>query len=479
VKPQIICHQKKVYTTACCLLMIGCSGLPSTHSYIAPAVRVPLIAEHYQSDAMPKAQNPHKSDSVIGKDGLGQSSNPSLLKAINAALANNHSIIEQRALFSQALQRSIIADADQELSLNLSASNSLKTSNSSHSASASFDLALNGSWQFDIWGELDKKSKAAHYTLAQAKASLQYAEQSLIADITTAWYQLIYQQQRQQLIIEQQQNTDNQRQTIEFSYSKGLSDISDVYLARANLDSAKLRTSSGAQALSNTARQLQLLIGQYPSGNLRIAGNFASLSINFKLGVPANLLKNRADLNSSWLAVMAQDATTASNYAKQFPSFNLSGALSLSSAKLSDLMSQNLAWSLLANISQSILDGGKTTANYRLARAVLIEREQEYLQVLQSAFSEIETLIEAQHAIEEQWQLNSQILKNSELSLEQISAQYQNGIANYQQVLNLQQQLFDDQKDQLLLNMQRIENRVELLLSLGNPNDINHTTESK
>jgi outer membrane protein TolC len=476
----MICKRNICYITLCSVFLAGCSMAPST-SYIAESTKSPLLPEQYQAEnvASTEAVKEEVSEKIIDSDGLGQSTNTALLNAINTALVNSHGILKQRAIFAQALQRSIVSDADQGLNLNLNGSSSIKTSNKSNASTTSFDLALNASWQLDIWGELNAQSKAAHYDLAKAKSSLIHAEHTLIADITTAWYQLVYQQKRQQLVLEQQQNTNNQLQAIEYAYRQGLSDIADVYLARANLDSAKSKTSSGTQTLFSTARQLQLLLGQYPNGRLRITGELPYLSNDFELGVPANLLKNRADLNSSWLAVLAQDATAASHYAKQFPSFNLSGALSLSAAKLSDLFSQNLAWNLLANASQAVLDQGKSKANFALARAVLIEREQEYLQVLQNAFSEIESLIQAQTAIAEQWRLNGQILKNSELSLEQISAQYKNGIANYQQVLSLQQQLFDDQNQQLSLHIEKIQNQIELLLALGKPTDINNKSESK
>jgi len=476
----MICKRNIWYITLCSVFLAGCSMAPST-SYIAVSTKSPLLPEQYQAESLANTAVAEEevSEKNIDSDGLGQSTNTALLTAIDTALMNNHGILEQRAIFEQALQRSIVSDADQGLNLNLNGSHSIKTSNASNASTTSFDLALNASWKLDIWGELNAQSKAAHYDLAKAKSSLLHTEHTLIADITAAWYQLIYQQRRQQLVLEQQQNTNNQLQAIEYAYRQGLSNIADVYLARANLDSAKSKTSSGTQTLFSTARQLQLLLGQYPNGRLRITGELPYLSNDFELGVPANLLKNRADLNSSWLAVLAQDATAASHYAKQFPSFNLSGALSLSAARLSDLFSQNLAWNLLTNASQAVLDQGKSKANFALARAVLIEREQEYLQVLQNAFSEIETLIQAQTAITEQWRLNGQVLKNSELSLEQISAQYKNGMANYQQVLSLQQQLFDDQNQQLSLHIEKIQNQIELLLALGKSTDINNKSESK
>ena len=468
-------------TLLCCALISGCTSLPSQHkSAISASSLEPVIAAQFNTVETQRTFAAQNSTSLpLYFDGLGQKTHPLLNKAILTALADNHSIIEQRALFAQAEQRRIISDANLGFVLSLSTANAIATSTASNASTNSNSLSLKGSLEIDVWGKLDAQSRAAQYDLASAKANLRQSEQNLIANITGAWYQLIHQQKLHQLVIEQQQNTDNQQLAIEESYQKGLSDISDVYLARGNSDIAETSTINAADSLFAAARKLQLLLAQYPNGELRIAGELTQLSINYTLGIPANLLTNRADLTASWLAILAQDASVASTYAEQFPSFMLSGDLSLSSAKLSQLFSQNLAWSLLASISQSLVDNGKKAATYQLSRAVLIEREQEYLQALQQSFSQVEGLIDSEKSIAKQVQLNRQILEYAELSLAQIKAQYRNGIANYQQVLSLQHQLFENQKGQLSLQLQQIENRIELLLALGSPDHKIHYPEFK
>lgn len=473
IPPTVTNFRSIITLTLCVVILSGCSSLINKPlSSISKNSRAPNVAKAFNSDAKQTHDDLSASKiTPVPRDGLAQNDNKVLNLAIGGALMSNHRLIEQRALLSQAIQRSIISDAEQGFNLNAKASSSLATNSTTSNSAQNFNLALNGSWQMDVWGALNNTSKAAHYQVAQSKAQLKHTQQQLIGDITRRWYQLIFWQQTHQLVLEQQQNTADQSAAVESSYRQGLNGVGDVYLARANLDSARSRRSQAGQSLSSAARDLQLLLGQYPNGQLRIEGVLPRLSAPPTLGVPADLLKNRADINNSWLAILAQDASVASSYAAQFPRFSLSGSLSLSQARLTDLFSQNIAWSLLSNISKTLLDGGRQKATYQLSKALLIEREQEYLQVLQQAFSEVESIIEAEQSLAEQWQLNAQVLKNTTLSYQQITIEYQHGIANYQQVLNLQQQLFDDQKNQLSLDMQKIENRIALLLALGSPSD--------
>ena len=457
------------------LALSGCANIlpglqPVIPSSIDPATVQPNTATQYQAAVTP-AQNPQpqqqSSPLELPLDGLGQMHNSALNLAIAQALQQNHGIRQQRAVHQQALQQDIINNAELRFNLSLEAASSYGSSSQSARASSDFDLKLKANLPVSLWGELDQLAKASSYQLAISTATLKRSQQQLVADITSAWYQLMFAEKVFELSQQQQHNTQLQLDAIESSYRQGLSQSLDVYLARGNIDLARTRTLEKQQSLSQASRKLELLLAKYPSGKLTVAQQLPNLVDNYRLGVPADLLLRRADLNSRWLGVLVEDAKVAANYAQQFPQFNLTGNLSLSSARLSDLFSQNIAWSLLGNLSQSLFDNGKQQALYQQSRAKLIETEQQYLGALQAAFSEVETLLQSQNSLQRQWLLNQQLLSNAQLSYERVKIQYQNGIANYQQVLSLQQRIFDSQLASLQLQLQRIDNQIELILAIG------------
>jgi outer membrane protein TolC len=454
-------------------LLAGCGSVP-TDSSIAQSTVKPEIATAYASkQSLKKIDFARKQahPDLWATDGLGLTSNIPLSHAIAQALLDNHTIKEYQALVAQAHSQVIVSKANQGFNLDLSNTSNLQSSGLSSSLSSNtdqkYDLSLQGSWNPDIWGDLSAQSKASQLQLARAQANLKRAKQQLVADITDAWYQLIYQQKQFDLSTSEQSNTQDQLAAIEFAYNQGLNNSLDVYLARTNLENARSNTVANQQALSEASRSLELLFAVYPSGKLSLQGELAKTDSDVALGVPSNLLRNRSDLNSRWLNVLIEDANVASRYAQQFPQLNLTGNLSLTASRLSDLFKQNLAWSLLASVNQALIDNGKKEALYDSAKAALIISEQQYLQALKSAFNEVENLLDNRNTITEQWRLNKLALINTELSLEQVNFQYQNGIANYQQVLDIQQQLFERQKSHLDFNMQLITNRIALLLALG------------
>lgn len=460
--------------------LTGCANWISQESYISNTVANPTPPAEYNSQSTPLVQaSPTLSIDTVEHDGLNQQSNLHLRTQISLALVNNPSIKSQQALVDQARQQKIIVAAEQGLNLSVNNANSIRTSSQSSVANKNFDLALQGTWKADAWGSLSAQSRVAQYQLDQSLVNLQHSQNKLIADITSAWYQLIYHQKLLSLVIEQQTNTAQQLSAIETSYQRGLNQSLDVYLARGDLESAKSATLSQRQNLATASRKLELLLVNYPSGKLLIDAALPKLDNSFNLGIPADLLQKRTDLQSRWLSILIEDARAASSYAAQFPQFSLTGNLSLSSAKLADIFEQNLAWSLISNASQSLFDNGKKEAAHRQAKAKLANAEQQYLQTLQNAFSEVEGLLSLEKSLAEQAPLNQLALKNSQLSYEQVNVQYQNGIANFQQVLNVQQQLYNHQKSQLDLKMKRIDNRISLLLALGGTHSSSNLTETQ
>ena len=455
----------------CCLVVLpGCSAIgDNLASSISKEALQPTLAATFQPPALASLDGIKVAVNLEKPivDGLQQTDNSALVAAISFALVNNHRLKELNALVMQAEQQLIITRAGQSFSVALNNKNSITQSADSSARIDRFDLSLDSSLPVDLWGAIDANNKAARIQLAIAQANLNHSRRELISNITSAWYQVAFNQKYLVLGLSQEKNINDQLAAVDSAYRQGLKQSLDVYLARENLDNVRSRNVQRRQDLANVTRDLQQLLAKYPSGNLIISGTMPIIEDDYRLGVPAELLQARADLNSKWLAVLKQDSNVANKYAQQFPQLTLSGSVSLTAARLSDLFKQNLAWSLMTGLSQTLFDNGQQKALYNQAKAQLIEREQQYLQALQSAFKQVETLISAEQSYQRQNRLNSQALKHAQLANSQVLIQYNNGIADYQQVLSIQSRLFDRQQALLELQMRMIRTRVDLLLALG------------
>ena len=153
---------------------------------------------------------------------------------------------------------------------------------------------------------------------------------------------------------------------------------------------------------------------------------------------------------------------------QRFPSLNLTASLSDTTDRVSDLFSpSSLAWSLLGSISAPIFNGGRLKANEEIARLNSQKQEQQYLQTLYDAFSDVENAITLQQSLKAQYTSTLEAQENA-LAAEQLSfEQYQSGLVSYTTVLDAQGRSFDAQSSLISIKNQLIANRVNLHLALG------------
>ncbi|MGB1239493.1 MAG: TolC family protein, partial [Pseudomonadales bacterium] len=450
----------KLHITLLCaaLGLAGCTGI-APQSAIDPSTAQPPSQTQWSNRTTPVHSAPSTSpwESTFTSPALGA--------AISRALSTNRDLIAQRASVERARQQLIITGAARQLN----ASSTLQSSRTKSTAgvNTAIDLSLNLQLTLDVWGKLSHEQQAAQLDLASAQAQLRRTQFSLQAQITDTWYRVVADNALLSLLTSRQKNLQAQLSGVQSSYRRGLASALDIYLARNDVQSAHTQVVTQRQTLHDNSRALQRLLGDYPSGNIEVDDTLAHIEDDFSPGVPASLMQRRADLTALWLDVLAQDKRIAASYLDRFPQFTLQGNTSVSSAQLSNLLQQNVAWSLLSTVTQTLFDGGRKEAANAQAKATLIEREQAYLKALDSALSDVEGALKRERTVQQRSALNLQALENAQLAEQQVQNQYANGLADFTQVLSVQRTLYDAQQQVISLQQQRVANRIALISALG------------
>jgi multidrug efflux system outer membrane protein len=127
----------------------------------------------------------------------------------------------------------------------------------------------------------------------------------------------------------------------------------------------------------------------------------------------------------------------------------------------------NNIWSLAANLTRPILDGGKIKSQIERAEAQREEARNLYVQTALQAFAEVETALAAEaFLVAQETALRAAVTEASEaqtLALED----YQAGLAEILTVLESQRRVFDAKRSLLELQNIRLQNRIDLYLALG------------
>ncbi|MDX2368395.1 MAG: TolC family protein, partial [Colwellia sp.] len=355
---------------------------------------------------LPLPQNWHNSNQALAVEHnwLSQLDNPQVHQLVKKALAANHQFAMQAYALEISEQQLIVSGSQLWPELDLAFRSGRNKDNQTDSYSNSNSVNLNLSYEVDIWGKLSDADRLSNYNYLAQKSSFEQYKQQLVVNVLTTWFSVI---EAEKLLTLYRSRVDNSQQNlaiIESGYISGLTAALDVYLTRNDLNNELTRVSEQETVKTKLIRQLELLIGEYPKGELLVNANLPLLTNDIPVGLPSELISRKPALKASWYQLLSQDAGLAYAHKQRFPSIVLSGSVGDSTADIGDLLSgSSLAWSLLGSISAPIFNAGRLKANEEKARLELKQGEQLYLDTLYDAFSDVENAITTEKSLKQRY----------------------------------------------------------------------------
>lgn len=408
-----------------------------------------------------------------------QSFNDPLLQSwVELAITDNINLEETRYRLEAANQQRKISAAGLWPALNLGGSAQRTKTNADNSVSGSaaydnnYSVSGNVSWELDLWGKLYDTYKAADLRWQAEQFAFQASRISLAGQVIKTWYDVVASQNLADLLQQRVTNLETNLDIIGSGYRQGIYRALDIYLARSDLASERSNLTAQQELTREATRQLQLLLGDYPSGimeqtttqPLSLPDTVALQSMT----ISTNSVRHRYDLQTSFLELAAADKELAAAHKARFPSFNISASAGDSGNDYKNLFdSSSLAWNLLGNLTQPVFAGGKLKAQEQQSLAELRQKEQQYLQKLQMAFSEIEQALSNDGALRERLNQLNLSKVDAEAAENLAFDEYRQGLQNYTAVLEAQRRAFAVRSSVINLRKQLLQNRVNIFLALG------------
>jgi len=325
------------------------------------------------------------------------------------------------------------------------------------------------SWEADIWGKLSSAKRAALASLLQSDAYKRAVQTQLVSDIATNYYLLMSYDEQLRITEKTVENRKKEVETIKILKESNVVTGAAVVQSEANRYSVEITIPDLKQNIRETENTLSILLGKNPDTIFRSSLYQQNVITNLAIGVPAQLLANRPDVQQAEFQL--RNSFEMVNVARTYfyPSFTITGSTGFSATSLKQLFDPV---SFFANITggllQPIFDQGINKQRLAVAQA----NQEEYLNTFKKtilvAGQEVSNALYSYQAAVEK-----QSLRGNEISFLEKSVDYTKQLleyssaTNYTDVLTSEQNLLSAQLSSINDKLQQLTAMVNLYRSLG------------
>ncbi|HVE08741.1 MAG TPA: efflux transporter outer membrane subunit [Paraburkholderia sp.] len=459
------------------LVALTTSGCMVGPDYQRPQVAVPATWHELPgwTEAQPAAAEGPKGDWWTVFD------DPLLNELEPQVAVSNQTVRQSYANYQQAIAEVRIARANLFPTIGVQGSLTRERSPTSTTGSSAFlpsgsgarinnggSLEGSASWTVDLWGQVRRTieenaatAQASEATLANATLSEQIALANAVIDlrITDANIDLLTQTVeafREFLRVVTEQDR------------AGTVPPSNLVSARTQLESAQASLIALGVSRAQFQHAIAVLVGKNP-GEIVVPHSSALPTLpEIPAGVPSTLLQRRPDIATAERQMAAANASIGVAISAYYPAISLSALSGFTQSPLGGLLNVgNYVWSLGADASQTIFDGGLRSGQVAAARASYDAALANYRGTVLNAFENVENDLSGLRILAEQAQALDAAVQDAIRGTEIALNEYQAGTVDYTTVATAQATQLNDQQSALNVRQQRLLDAAALIGDLG------------
>jgi NodT family efflux transporter outer membrane factor (OMF) lipoprotein len=451
-----------------CLLLSGCTVGPD---YVRPSIKAPAAFKEWK---------PAKPGDEIPKGKWWEAfHDPNLDRLEEQVNISNQTILQAEAQYRQALANADAASAALFPTLNANVGGSrshysalVPLSNPTQSISGStrsiYNMALNASWEPDIWGGLRRAAEAGR---ANAQASEKYLESvrlSTGATLAQDYFLLRISDDEISLLEKAAGKYERYLAIVTNQYHAGYAASSDVDAARTQLKSAQSQAIDLHVARAQYEHAIAALLGKAPAEFSIKPAKVDYFIPEVPAGIPSQLLERRPDIAQSERLVAAANAQIGVAESAFFPSLSISSSTGYQSTSFASWTTAPMrTWSLGPAAAMTLFNGGLFMAQTNAAIAGYDAAVASYRQTVLSGFQEVEDNLAALKILKDEDGTQKEAVSYAVKSAKVAFNQYRAGTVSYLNVITSQETALSSEKTEMDLTGRRMTACVTLIKAIG------------
>jgi NodT family efflux transporter outer membrane factor (OMF) lipoprotein len=331
-----------------------------------------------------------------------------------------------------------------------------------------YTLEGTASWDLDVWGRIRRQVQSDVAAAQVSAADLNNATLSAQGSLATDYVELEYEDSLQDLL---QATVKAYQEALRITHDQvqaGTASPSDEAAAITQLASAQASLVNVGVARGQYEHAIAVLAGLAPA-DLTIPHTKLPVAVPVTPpGVPSTLLQRRPDIAAAERSMDQENALIGVQIAAFYPDITLSADFGWEGGPIGMLISAaNRVWSLGANATETIFEGGARSAAVRAARDAYDASVASYRQTVLSAIQQVEDELVALKVLQNQAVAEDAAVQAAQRSVKIALDEYEAGTQAYTTVVTEQTALLTNQQAAISVQEQRLEASVALVQALG------------
>ena len=310
-----------------------------------------------------------------------------------------------------------------------------------NAASVGFDAG----WEMDFWGKFRRSIESADANLLANIADYDDVLITLTAEVARTYIDIRTLEERIRLADQNSSIQKNALKLVMHQFEAGTETELDVLQAKTLLSTTQATIPNLQNLLQQNRNALAILLGVFPGelqDMLNGEGKIPVILSEIAVGTPADLLRRRPDIRKLEMQTAAQSAQIGVAITELYPSFTLFGSLGWSADdaagnSLGDIFESNsFSYSFGPAFRWKLFQYGRLKNQVRIQDARLEQLIITYQNTVLNAAREVEDGMTGLVYQQKEAKFVGQGVKSSKRSMELSILQYQEGLADYQRVLD-------------------------------------------
>ncbi|APA00739.1 TolC family protein [Flavobacterium commune] len=333
-----------------------------------------------------------------------------------------------------------------------------------------YSAGVSLSWEADIWGKIRNQKKGAFANYLQSEEVKKALQTSIVANVSKGYYNLLMLDAQLDIARQNLKLNDSTSKIIKLKHDSGQVTSLAIQQAEAQRLNAAQLIPLLEQNIAIQENALSVLTGSFPNSKERtIRLGSVEVKNNTLTGIPSSLVSRRPDVKSAELALKVANANVGITKADLYPALRITAQGGVNSFETSNWFNipASLFGTVAGGLTQPLLNSKKVQTQYNIAK---IEREKAVLSFRQAvlvAVSEVSDALVKVEKLQQQESFLQQRVKTLQQAIKNANLLFQNGMAEYLEVLSAQANLLQSELELANIKREQLSANTELYRALG------------